>query len=58
MVKIKINDYEKEKRIKTTFQCPEDIRDRLEGLCNENNQYNPDDVLSSLIDEGLKKLGY
>ncbi|SFH70838.1 hypothetical protein SAMN04487830_10610 [Pseudobutyrivibrio sp. OR37] len=40
--------------VKTTFNCPIDLRDRLETLINDNiGQYTPDEIMEILLTKAL-----
>ena len=43
-------------RVKTTFNCPIDLRDRLEDLVNEYiGQYTADEIMEILLTKALKE---
>ena len=45
-----------QKTIKTTFNCPIELRDRLESLINEYiGQYTADEIMEILITKALEK---
>jgi len=45
-----------QKKIKTTFNCPIDLRDRLETLVNEHiGQYTADEIMEILLTKALKE---
>ena len=42
--------------VETTFNCPIDLRDRLEALINEHNeQYTADEIMEILLTKALEK---
>lgn len=42
--------------VKTTFNCPIDLRDRLETLINDNiGQYTSDEIMEILLTKALQK---
>ena len=44
--------------VKTCFQCPIELRDRLEDYLNTNNGYSPEALMNHLLSEALERLGY
>lgn len=47
-----------QKFIKTIFNCPIEIRDRIEQIINDNPQYTTEEIISKILDDGLLKNGY
>ena len=58
MKNINIKPIKTQQFIKTTFNCPFELRDRLEQIINDNPQYSTEEVICKIFDNGLRKEGY
>lgn len=58
-VALKIKDIKTDDFVKTSFNCPIELRDRLEQLINEySEKHTPEEIMYSLLDDALKKYGF
>ena len=58
MENINIRPIKTQQFIKTIFNCPIEIRDRIEQIINDNQQYTTEEIISKILDDGLLKNGY
>lgn len=58
MKNINIRPIKTQQFIKTTFNCPIELRDRLEQIINDNPQYSTEEIIYKILDNGLRKEGY
>lgn len=58
-VALKIKGIKTDDFVKTSFNCPIELRDRLEQLINEySEKYTPEEIMYSLLDDALKRYGF
>ena len=55
MKNINIRPIKTQQFIKTTFNCPIELRDRLEQIINDNPQYSTEEIIYKILDNGLRK---
>ena len=56
---LKIKSVKPNVLVKTSFNCPIELRNRLEQLINEySEKYTPEEIIYSLLDDALKKYGF
>ena len=58
MKNINIRPMKTQQFIKTTFNYPIELRDRLEQIINDNPQYSTEEIIYKILDNGLRKEGY
>ena len=58
MKNINIRPIKTQQFIKTTFNYPIELRDRLEQIINDNPQYSTEEIIYKILDNGLRKEGY
>ena len=56
---LKITGIKTDDFVKTSFNCPIELRDRLEQLINAySEKHTPEEIMYSLLDDALKKYGF
>ena len=58
MKNINIRPIKTQQFVKTTLNCPIELRDRLEPIINDNPQYSTEEIIYKILDNGLRKEGY